>query len=99
MNQTERICNHIHAGLKKLLWVIPTASSKLWPLLQDYFPHRVIHVDMQQLYLKNLLCIMDYCPDLRERILHMIIDKMIQIDVCSLSTFQNVIESCICFSL
>jgi len=78
---TERICNYIHTGLKKILWIIPAASSKLWPLLQEFFPHRVIHIDMQQLYLKNLLCIMDYCPTLRERIIQMIIDKMIQIDV------------------
>jgi hypothetical protein len=87
----ERNCTHIHEGLKRILWVIPTASSKLWPILQDYFPHRIIPIDLQQFYLKNLLMIMDYCPILRERILHMIIDKMIQIDVHTLSFSHSLI--------
>ncbi len=42
-----------------------------------------------QVYLKNLLRISEYAPELRDRILETIVDRLIQIDVRSFSISLN----------
>lgn len=77
----EKTCNFVHETIKKLLWVVPSSASKLWPILGEYFPHRVNPSEMQKAYLKNLLYIMEYCHVLQEQIMHIIVDRFLQIDV------------------
>lgn len=77
----EKTCNFVHETFKKLLWVVPSSASKLWPILGEYFPHRVNPTEMQKAFLKNLLYIMEYCPVLQEQIMHIIVDRFLQIDV------------------
>lgn len=78
------VLNIVHQTLKKLLWMMPTSAAQLWPALADTFPHRTFPADTQRMYLTNCLHVADYCPALKERVILLIVDKLIQIDVCGL---------------
>jgi hypothetical protein len=66
--------------------MIPTSPTQLWPALADAFPHRTFDADAQRMYLTNCLHVADYCPALKERIILLIVDKLIQIDVCCIDS-------------
>ncbi|KZT24585.1 RNA polymerase I-specific transcription initiation factor RRN3 [Neolentinus lepideus HHB14362 ss-1] len=70
-----------HYLLRHLLSLIPTLPSTLQPLLLSNFPHKrqsqVAHIT----YIRNLLQVMDYCPEFADRILATIVDRALQIDV------------------
>jgi len=80
------IYDRLHYLLRHLLSLIPTLPSALQPLLVRRFPHkRQSHV-AQATYVRNLLRVTEYCPELADRILAIIIDHAIQIDVCVTSS-------------
>jgi hypothetical protein len=79
--QVEQIMVHVHAALQKILWAMPTSSAALWPVLSDSFPHRTLDLVFQRAYLKHTLQVMDYCPSLKERLLLLVVDRLIHIDV------------------
>jgi RNA polymerase I-specific transcription initiation factor RRN3 len=67
--------------LQHLLELIPTLPSVLEPFLVKNFPHkRQVHA-AQVAYIRNLLRVSKYCPHLSEKILSLIIERAIQIDV------------------
>ncbi len=70
-----------HELLEHILWLIPTLSSSLLPILLRNFPHKRLNMVSQITYIRNLLRITQYCPELYEGILATIIDRAIQIDV------------------
>ncbi|EIN10498.1 RNA polymerase I-specific transcription initiation factor RRN3 [Punctularia strigosozonata HHB-11173 SS5] len=79
---TRRIVyDRLHYLLRHLLDLIPTLSSTLEPLLIQNFPHKRQNVVSQVTYIRNLLRITEYCPELADRILATIVDRSIQIDV------------------
>ena len=67
--------------LRHILGLIPTLASVLQPLLVRNFPHKRQSQAAQTTYIRNLLRVSEYCPELSERILSTIIDRAIQIDV------------------
>jgi len=73
-----------HALLKHLFSLVPTLPSSLAPLLVQNFPHKrqpqVAHVA----YIRNLLRVTEYCSELSERVLGLIVDRALMVDV---STF------------
>ena len=73
-----------HALLKHLFGLVPTLPSSLAPLLVQNFPHKrqpqVAHVA----YIRNLLRVTEYCSELSERVLGLIVDRALMVDV---STF------------
>ncbi|KAH7105304.1 RNA polymerase I-specific transcription initiation factor RRN3 [Auriculariales sp. MPI-PUGE-AT-0066] len=73
--------DRIHSLLQELFDLIPTLPSTLYPLLVQYFPHKRESRFTQLLYIRNLLRIIDYCPEVAEDVLSTIIDRAIQIDV------------------
>jgi len=80
-SQTQIVRANTHETLKKLLWIIPSSPTILWPILMDMFPHRALASEIQRVYTANLLQLVEYCPVLKDRVISTIIDKLIQIDV------------------
>lgn len=71
----------LHLLLQHLLSLIPTLPSTLQPLLVRNFPHKRQNQAAQVTYIRNLLRISGYCPELSDKILATIVDRAIQIDV------------------
>lgn len=78
------IYDRLHYLLQHLISLIPTLPSTLQPLLVRSFPHKRQSQVAQTTYIRNLLRISAYCPELADKILATIIDRTIQIDVCSI---------------
>ncbi|KAJ7437798.1 RNA polymerase I-specific transcription initiation factor RRN3 [Mycena galericulata] len=75
------IYDRLHYLLRHLLSLIPTLPSTLQPLLVRNFPHKRQNQASQSTYIRNLLRISTYCPELSDKILSTIVDRAIQIDV------------------
>ncbi|KAI0700570.1 RNA polymerase I-specific transcription initiation factor RRN3 [Cytidiella melzeri] len=75
------VYERIHYLLQHLLSLIPTLPSTLQPLLVRNFPHKRQNQASQVTYIRNLLRITEYCPELSDRIFATVVDRAIQIDV------------------
>ncbi|OBZ70034.1 hypothetical protein A0H81_09606 [Grifola frondosa] len=75
------IYDRIHYLLRHLISLVPTLPSTLHPLLAQNFPHKRQNQTAQVTYIRNLLRVTDYCPELADRILATVVDRAIQIDV------------------
>ncbi|KAH8118691.1 RNA polymerase I-specific transcription initiation factor RRN3 [Phellopilus nigrolimitatus] len=79
---TRRIVyDRVHSILEQLLSLIPTLPATLFPLLARNFPHKRQSQAEHVTYIRNLLQLSDYCPELWDRILGLVVDRTIQIDV------------------
>ena len=76
------VYERVHYLLRHLLSLIPTLPSTLQPLLVRHFPHKRQLQVAQTTYIRNLLYVSGYCPELSDKILATIVDRAIQIDVC-----------------
>lgn len=85
------VYERVHALVAQLLELVPTLPSALYPLLIRNFPHKRQHVSEHVTYIRNLLQLSDYCPELWDRILGLIMDRTLQIDV-SVSLHKNTIH-------
>ncbi|KAI6116530.1 RNA polymerase I-specific transcription initiation factor RRN3 [Pisolithus croceorrhizus] len=75
------IYDRLHYLLGHLLSLIPTLPQTLQPLLSRNFPHKRQPQAAQVTYIRNLLRVTEYCSELSDRILALIIDRALQIDV------------------
>ena len=75
------VYDRIHHLLRHLLALVPTLPSTLQPLLVQNFPHKRQSQLSQITYIRNMLRITDYCPEIADNMLSTIIDRAIQIDV------------------
>jgi RNA polymerase I-specific transcription initiation factor RRN3 len=75
------IYDRLHTLLRHIYSLIPTLPSTLRPLLVRDFPHKRQDQVAQTTYVRNLLRVTEYCPELFDKILALIIDHTIQIDV------------------
>jgi RNA polymerase I-specific transcription initiation factor RRN3 len=71
----------LHVLLEHLLELVPTLPTVLEPLLSKNFPHKRQAHAAHVTYIRNLLRMSIYCPHLAEKILSLIIERAIQIDV------------------
>ncbi|KAI0650499.1 RNA polymerase I-specific transcription initiation factor RRN3 [Trametes meyenii] len=79
---TRRIVyDRIHFLLRHLIALVPTLPTTLQPLLARNFPHKRQDQVAQVTYIRNLLRVTDYCPEIADRVLATVIDRAIQIDV------------------
>ncbi|KAI0353078.1 RNA polymerase I-specific transcription initiation factor RRN3 [Trametes cingulata] len=79
---TRRIVyDRIHFLLRHLISLVPTLPATLQPLLARNFPHKRQNQIAQVTYIRNLLRVTEYCPEIADRILATVIDRAIQIDV------------------
>ncbi|KAI9720014.1 MAG: hypothetical protein M1812_003140 [Candelaria pacifica] len=76
-----QIYSRTHMALRFLLQLIPSASGALSPILAATFPHpsdsKKVHVD----YVKNLIRLLEYAPELRAEVLSLITERLVKIDV------------------
>lgn len=77
------IYDRFHQLLQNLLVLVPTLPSTLQSFLVRNFPHKRLSLTAHVTYIRNILRIAEYCPELADRILSTIIDRAIQIDVRS----------------
>ncbi|KAF9031787.1 RNA polymerase I-specific transcription initiation factor RRN3, partial [Hymenopellis radicata] len=75
------VYDRLHYLLRHLLTLVPTLPSTLMPLLSRNFPHKRQNVAAQSTYIRNLLRVSGYCPELSDKILSTIVDRAVQIDV------------------
>lgn len=75
------VYDRLHYLLRHILSLIPTLPSTLEPLLVRNFPHKRQNQVAQATYIRNLLTVTEYCPELADRLLATIVDRAIQIDV------------------
>ncbi|KAH9055594.1 RNA polymerase I-specific transcription initiation factor RRN3 [Lactarius vividus] len=76
-----RVYDRIHYLLRHLLALVPTLPSTLRPFLVQNFPHKRQSQASQITYIRNMLRITEYCPEMADGLLSTIIDRAIQIDV------------------
>ncbi|TDH72865.1 hypothetical protein CCR75_004068 [Bremia lactucae] len=70
-----------HQMLERIITLVPTASNVLFPILCEHFPHKRMDAPTQVAYLRNVLRITEYVGGLRERVLGLVIDQLVAIDV------------------
>ncbi|EJF62363.1 RNA polymerase I-specific transcription initiation factor RRN3 [Dichomitus squalens LYAD-421 SS1] len=94
---TRRIVyDRIHYLLRHLISLVPTCPSTLQPLLARNFPHKRQNQIAQVTYIRNLLRVTEYCPEIADRILALVIDRAIQVDVeiqVELEELEEALES------
>lgn len=76
-----QVYDRIHALLQHLLTLVPTLPSTLLPLLARAFPHKRLPRAHTVAYTRNLLKVASYAPELHDRILSLVVDRALQIDV------------------
>ncbi|GMF18076.1 unnamed protein product [Phytophthora lilii] len=70
-----------HKTLERVLILVPTAANVLFPILCEHFPHKRMDAPTQVAYLRNVLRVTGYVSGLRERVLGLVIDQLVAIDV------------------
>ncbi|KZO98068.1 RNA polymerase I-specific transcription initiation factor RRN3 [Calocera viscosa TUFC12733] len=70
-----------HTLTSHLLSLIPTLPAAIFPVLSKHFPHKREPKHAQVTYIRNLLRISAYCPQLSGRILGLVIERAVMIDV------------------
>lgn len=70
-----------HTLLEHLLNLVPTLPSSLAPLLVRNFPHKRQPQAAHVAYIRNLLHVTEYCSELSERVLGLIVDRALMVDV------------------
>jgi len=76
------IYDRVHYALQYIIELVPTAAgSTLFPLLVAEFPHKSERKWEHTCYLANLLRVVEYVPALRYKLLSVITDRVIKIDI------------------
>ncbi|KAI9714999.1 MAG: hypothetical protein M1828_001106 [Chrysothrix sp. TS-e1954] len=71
----------VHATLKYILQLVPSASALLSKILYQRFPFPTDSVKCHTRYVRNILSIGDYAPELKSDILNLIMERLVKIDV------------------
>ncbi|KAI1796147.1 RNA polymerase I-specific transcription initiation factor RRN3 [Ganoderma leucocontextum] len=90
------VYDRIHYLLRHLISIVPTCPSTLQPLLSRNFPHKRHNQVSQVTYIRNLLRVTEYCPEIADRVLALVIDRTIQVDVeiqVELEELEEALES------
>jgi RNA polymerase I-specific transcription initiation factor RRN3 len=81
MEQIDLIHEASHNTIEQILKLSPSSSNLLQSALVQGFPHKRLPVIVQEFYIKNLLRVSEYSAALRDNILELIVNQLIQIDV------------------
>ena len=71
----------VHSAMKYILHLIPSASRSLAPLLSAKFPSDDDNKTTHIIYIKNLLRLIEYAPELTSDALSFTTDRLVKIDV------------------
>lgn len=73
--------NRVHRAIHNIVHVVPTAHLELFPICQEYFPHKRHHVLIQTEYITQLLALCTHFPSLQLKIFDIIVGKCLEVDV------------------
>ncbi|PFH62108.1 hypothetical protein XA68_15069 [Ophiocordyceps unilateralis] len=76
----ETMRERLHSTMQYLLQMFPAAVTVLENLMSTKFPFPDESVRIQMAYVRNLLHVKDYVPDLRNEILDIILNRVVMID-------------------
>ena len=79
--RTDQIFTRVHNTLASLITLVPTAIKPLFDQLRHHFPFFGRDIEVHAIYVANLLKVSSYAPVLREKILGLLVDRMVDIDV------------------
>ncbi|OLY82210.1 RNA polymerase I-specific transcription initiation factor rrn3 [Smittium mucronatum] len=71
----------VHSLLSELVHIIPTLSQEIYFSISKNFPHKRDSSARNTSFLKNVLKVIRYCPDLQKKLLLLSIDRILQMDV------------------
>lgn len=71
---------HLHALIGTIVQIVPMSSSLILPLLVEHYPYQTKPLYVHECYVKNLIHITTYKPELRQAILELVIEKLIVLD-------------------
>lgn len=71
----------VHSSLQTLLYLVPSGGSKLFPVLSSHYPHKRRSGDILADYARQLLEVLRYMPSAQGKVLQLIIEKCLEIDV------------------
>lgn len=71
----------VHRALQHILRLIPSASSLLPSILARTFPHESDSRRTHAFYVRNLLKLISYAPELESEILALVTERLVKIDV------------------
>lgn len=75
------IYDRTHGLLRRLLHVVPTMTFCLEAVLRNYFPPKRESAIVQLTYIRNALRVCEYCPELSDSVLNLVIGRALQTDV------------------
>jgi RNA polymerase I-specific transcription initiation factor RRN3 len=76
-----RVESRIHECIRSILRHNPMASSFLAPSLASNFPYPDDDAKTHVQYIRNILRIAEYCPELKGEVFSLVTDKLVKIDV------------------
>ncbi|KDN38632.1 RRN3-domain-containing protein [Tilletiaria anomala UBC 951] len=76
-----QIYARIHRLIRQLIVLVPTLPSQLGSLLTRHFPPKRDTRTAQLVFIRNALKVCEYCQELSEGVLTMVIGRALQIDV------------------
>lgn len=79
--QRPRVQARIHETLSSILRHSPMASSHLSAILASTFPFSHDDAKTHVHYIRNILRVAEYCPELKGEIFSLVTDKLVKIDV------------------
>ncbi|PVU97892.1 hypothetical protein BB559_001875 [Furculomyces boomerangus] len=73
--------SRIHSVINDLIYLIPTLSREIYTAINRAFPHKRATLEHQKQFLENTLRVLEYYPELQKKLLQLIFDRILQIDV------------------
>ncbi|KAF0687375.1 Aste57867_20898 [Aphanomyces stellatus] len=71
----------VHVAFEKVLQLVPASIHHVFHCLCDHFPHKRLETPFQLSYLTNLFQLTTYAKGLQERVLGLVVEKLVAIDV------------------
>lgn len=71
----------IYGTLSSLLSVVPTGANTLFSSITEGFPHKRLPQQVITSYARHALCLSNSIPQVRDRVLAALVDRMVDIDV------------------
>ncbi|KAG9248866.1 RNA polymerase I-specific transcription initiation factor-like protein rrn3 [Calycina marina] len=86
----EELMSRIHSATKFLLHLIPSASKSIAPLLALKFPSDDDNQNAHTTYIRNLIQLTEYAPELTSEVLSITTDRLVKIDVQMQNDLEDV---------
>jgi len=79
--EDDALTNRVHAMLYHVMRLVPRSTSEMFPIIAARFPFWRWDKDVMVWYVKQCFRVVDYLPEIRQRILELVIDRCLEIDV------------------